>query len=212
MSKAIIVVDWAYKGASRRGRGTGHAGLRSTLKYFQYRDTRSAHVRQAAGVERWHDLGLGRHYRAIFERCDQLQSQHVLAWTWVVSPAPDLMALIPKAQRPQVVCDLTERIVEGYYEARGYELPEYSYVVHERTTAQGEPHVHAHVVLAGTVSVDGERVAMYNNATKGHDRLFRAIATREWEAALAKRGIDWRQQREEPGVVRDGLDEIAGMG
>ena len=36
--KAIVVVDFAYKGPQRKGRGTGRKGLSSTLKYLQYRD------------------------------------------------------------------------------------------------------------------------------------------------------------------------------
>ncbi|GAB4523769.1 MAG: hypothetical protein OHK0046_37780 [Anaerolineae bacterium] len=36
MSKAIIVVDFAYKGTKRKGHGTGRKGLSSTLKYLQY--------------------------------------------------------------------------------------------------------------------------------------------------------------------------------
>ncbi len=49
MSKAIIVVDFAYKGPKRKGRGTGHKGLSSTLKYLQYRDNRTDHVTQDSG-------------------------------------------------------------------------------------------------------------------------------------------------------------------
>jgi len=77
--KAIIVTDFAYKGPKRMGRGTGHQGLRATLKYFQYRDSRDQHVDQNEDVGRWVDHGLGDHYRAIFENCDKLQSKHVLA-------------------------------------------------------------------------------------------------------------------------------------
>jgi hypothetical protein len=43
VSKAIIVADLKYKSPKRRGRGTGHKGLHSTLKYVQY-------VRQEARV------------------------------------------------------------------------------------------------------------------------------------------------------------------
>jgi hypothetical protein len=135
LSKAIIVVDFAYKGPKRKGRGTGHKGLRSTLKYLQYRDNRTEHLAQVQEDERWRDLGMGTHYREIFENCDHMQSKHVLAWTWVVSPAPDLMALVPEKKRAQLVCDLTERVVEDYYTERGFDLPEYSYVLVRRVAA-----------------------------------------------------------------------------
>ncbi len=176
--KAIIVTDFAYKGPKRKGRGTGHQGLRATLKYLQYRDNRNQHLQQDEDAERWVDHGLGRHYRAIFESCDKLQSKHVLAWTWVISPAPDLMALVPEDQRPELVLDLTERIVEDYYTSRGFEVPEYSYVLHDRLTKpedDSEPlqQLHTHVVLPGTAPLAGtDRQAVYNNKEKGHDALF----------------------------------------
>lgn len=203
MSKAVIVVDFAYKSPKRKGRGTGHQGLRNTLKYFQYRDNRTDHLTQTEDDERWRDFGLGKHYREIFERCDQLQSQHVLAWTWVISPAPDLMMLIPEHQRPQVVCDLTERIVEDYYTERGFDLPEYSYVLHDRLTDPKDDempmqHLHTHVVLAGTAPSVAERLPIYNNKERGHDALFRDIATRHFEATLDEIvGAEWRLQRDQ---------------
>ena len=203
MSKAIIVVDFAYKGPHRKGRGTGHKGLRSTLKYLQYRDNRTEHLAQMQDDERWRDLGMGAHYREIFENCDHLQSKHVLAWTWVVSPAPDLMALVPEEKRPQLVCDLTERIVEEYYTERGFELPEYSYVLHDRLTDTKEDsdepmqHLHTHVVLPGTISSIAERLPVYNNKERGHDVLFREIATQHFSNILDDEiGTEWRLKRE----------------
>jgi hypothetical protein len=214
LSKAIIVVDFAYKSPKRNGRGTGHKGLRSTLKYLQYRDNRSDHQAQSE-EERWHDLGMGQHYREIFENCDQLQSPHVLAWTWVVSPAPDLMALIPAAQRPQVVCDLTERIVEEYYAGRGFDLPEYSYVLHDRLTEPKEENdvpmqqLHTHVVLPGTAPTVAERLPVYNNKERGHDALFRDIATRHFEAALDEIvGPEWRNHREQEAAIAPDSNDL----
>lgn len=217
MSKAIIVVDFAYKGPKRKGRGTGHKGLRSTLKYLQYRDNRTDHLAQTEEDERWRDLGMGKHYREIFEHCDHLQSQHVLAWTWVVSPAPDLMALIPEDQRPQVVCDLTERIVEDYYTERGFDLPEYSYVLHDRLTESKEDgdepmqQLHTHVVLPGTAPSIAERLPVYNNKERGHDALFRDIATRHFEAALDDIvGPKWRlhREREQEAEITPDLNDL----
>jgi hypothetical protein len=199
--KAIVVTDFAYKGPARKGRGTGHKGLHATLRYLQYRDNATDHIRQDGTVERWVDRGLGQHYREIFDNCDTLQSKHVLAWTWVISPAPDVMALVPEGERGEWVRDLTERIVEDYYAARGLETPEYSYVLHDRQgeNAEGEPmqHLHTHVVLAGTCpAIDGERVAVYNNKEKGHDRMFRDIGTRHFQEMLDAQAIDWRRLRE----------------
>lgn len=221
MSKAIIVTDFAYKSPKRKGRGTGHQGLRSTLKYFQYRDDHNKHVPQNAVQERWVDHGLGQHYRAIFEHCDQLQSKHVLAWTWVISPSPDLMALVPEQERRDLVIDLTEHVVEQYYTARGFEIPEYAFVLHDRMTQpddEGEPlqQLHTHVVLPGTAPLIGtDRTAMYNNKEKGHDALFREIGTCCFTEALDETiGPDWRRLREEPQpsapVVSDELEQWFG--
>jgi hypothetical protein len=204
-SRAIIVVDFAYKGPKRKGRGTGHKGLRSTLKYLQYRNNRTEHLAQRPDNERWSDRGLGTHYRAIFDNCDHLRSKHVLAWTWVVSPAPDLMALVPEEKRAQLVCDLTERVVEDYYKERGFDLPEYSYVLHDRLTTPKEDgetpvqHLHTHVVLAGTVPSVAERLPVYNNKERGHDALFRQVASHHFAEMLDDVvGPDWRREREEP--------------
>ncbi|MBZ0276216.1 MAG: hypothetical protein K8I60_08735 [Anaerolineae bacterium] len=202
--KAIIVTDFAYKGPKRKGRGTGHKGLRSTLKYLQFRDNRDQHIRQDDDAERWVDHGLGQHYRAIFEQCDRLQSKHVLAWTWVISPAPDLMALVPEGERRDLVLDLTERIVEDYYTARGFDVPEYSYVLHDRLTEPddgSEPlqQLHTHVVLPGTAPLPGvDRAPVYNNKERGHDALFRDIASRHFSEALDRIvGPEWQRLREE---------------
>jgi hypothetical protein len=52
---------------------------------------------------------MGLHWRDIMKNSDDLQSKHVLAWTWVVSPAPDLMALIPEDERRDLVCCYSAR-------------------------------------------------------------------------------------------------------
>src|SRR5579864_1199072 len=96
MRKATVVVDFAYVSPKGRGRNSGYHHLRSKLKYVQYRDDRNTHIKQAKLVDRWQDRGLGNHYRAILNTCADLSSKHVLAWTWIVSPAPDLMTLVPE--------------------------------------------------------------------------------------------------------------------
>ena len=203
--KAIVVTDFAYVSPKRKGGRGGHSGLRNKLKYVQYRDNRDQHLRQGDNPERWVDHGMGRHYRAIFESCDQLKSQHVLAWTWVISPAPDLMALVPEDQRRDVVLQLTERVVENYYAARGFEGVEYSYVLHDRLTepedgSEPQQHLHTHVILPGTAPLPGtDRAAVYNSKDKRHDALFREIATEQFALALDEIvGPEWRLLREEP--------------
>ncbi len=199
MSKAIIVVDFAYKGPQRKGYGTGRKGLSSTLKYLQYRDKVQNQLAENRDYERWQDRGMGLHWRDILKNSDQLQSKHVLAWTWVVSPAPDLMELVPENQRRDFVCNLTERVVEDYYLERGFTIPEYSYILHDRPTDDDEKQqLHTHIVLPGTAPSIAERLPVYNNKERGHDALFRDVATRHFSEMLDEVvGPEWRLQREE---------------
>ena len=138
MSKATIVVDFAYKSSKRTGRGTGPQALRATLKYLQYRDKLNNQLAKSHDYERWNDRGLGVHQAEIMKNCERLQSKHVLAWTWVISPDPELMALIPESRRRDLLCNLTESVVEDYYTERGFDIPEYSYVLHQRMTKSEE--------------------------------------------------------------------------
>lgn len=203
MSKPIIIPDWAYKGHKRSGRGTGRQGLKATLKYLQYRDRKNNHLAQNHAYERWQDRGMGVSYGEILKHCDALQSKHVLAWTWVISPAPDLMELVPHSRRRELLYELTEQVVEDYYTERGFDVPEYSYLMHSAKTKgkDGEPpqaHLHTHIILPGTAPSTADRLPVYNNTTKDHDHLLREIAAQRFAEMLDERGIDWRPLREEP--------------
>ncbi|MBX3085058.1 MAG: hypothetical protein KF716_25720 [Anaerolineae bacterium] len=200
MDKAIIVPDLQY--ASHQGRrGNGRQEFRRKLKYFTYRNDRDGHIPQQRGLERWHDCGLGQTYGDILKHCEALSSRNVLAWTWVISPAPDLMALLPERERERLVCELTEAIVDAYYDARGGEIPEYSYVMHDRLakteTGKEVQQLHTHIILPGTVPMpDGVRQPFYNRKNKGHLDLLRAISTEQMTLVLDNRlGQDWRQWR-----------------
>ena len=204
MSKATIVFDLAFSSwKGRRGpTPNGYSELKARLKYFQYRNDQNGHIPQEAGLERWTDRGLGLRWGDILSNCKQLSSEKVLAWTLVVSPAPDLMALVPEALRPDLVKSITEQIVETYYVERGVEVPEYSYVLHDRLTngdADGErkQQLHTHVVLPGTVPVvEGGREPFYNRSRKGHIDQLRQIVNTKFEMELDKSiGPDWRQWR-----------------
>jgi hypothetical protein len=204
MSKALIVSDLKYKSPKRRGRGSGHQGLRATLKYLQYREDRDTRAGKEKLRDRWQDRGLGAHYREIFEACDRLKSKHVLAWTWVISPAPDLLALVPEKKRREVVMDVTERVVEAYYEARGFQTPPYSYVIHDRLTKDGEQQLHTHIVLPGLAPTVEGWEPIYNNKRQKHDKLFNEIAHQEFESALDQAiGPEWRRLRAEPEMAPD---------
>lgn len=207
MAKAICVPDLKY--ASWKGRrGNGVNELRRKLKYFTYRSDRDGHIPQRHGLERWQDRGLGRTYPDILKRCERLGSTSVLAWTWVIAPAPDLIALVPAPLREQVVKTLTEEVVEAYYEARGMDIPEYSYVLHDRAVQSGEgvaiglQHLHTHVILPGTAAdADGTRRPFYNRSSKGHVDLLRRLSTETLERLLDVHiGPRWRLLRPEPSM------------
>jgi len=205
VSKAIIIPDLAYTSPKGRrgGNSNGYKEMIARIKYLQYRNDADGHIPQEKELERWVDHGLGRNYRDIFNRCVALGSGSVLAWTWVISPSPDLLALVPQAERAALVVALTEDIVDSYYEVRGMEQPEYSLVLHDRVTNETkdtpapEHQLHTHVVLPGTVStVAGERVAFYNRSNKGHVQLLQDIATERFAVELDRRvGPEWHALR-----------------
>jgi hypothetical protein len=62
--------------------------------------------------------------------------------------------------------------------------------------------LHTHVVLPGTTPLDGvDRTATYNNKERGHDALFREIASRHFSAALDRIvGPEWQLLREVPEI------------
>jgi hypothetical protein len=204
MSKAIIVPDLSFTShkGRRAGKSNGYKELKARLKYFQYRDDRNGHIPQDEGLERWVDMGLGQNYREILSNCSQLASNRLLAWTWVISPAPDLMTLIPEEARQAVVRSLTEEIVEAYYLARGVEVPEYAYVLHDRWTnsddgGEAQQQLHTHIVLPATVpTVEGSRETFDNRAKKGHIQLLQTISIEKFEAVLDQyAGPEWRRLR-----------------
>lgn len=79
---------------------------------------------------------------------------------------------------------------------------------HDRQTEAGDQQLHTHVVLPGTAPSVAERLPVYNNASQGHDKLFRNIASRHFEAMLDETiGHDWRRLRETP--ERDHPDSLA---
>lgn len=131
------------------------------LRYLTYRDGRTGHLKQKGGVERWHDLGLGRTLQEVAQRCEAYKGDHVLAFTLVLNPNPELIQMVPFEQRERFVCALTEQSLEQFFEARGIEGGvETSYVVHHRSSenpqSPGLPDPHTHVILPGTYFDEGQ--------------------------------------------------------
>jgi len=207
MTKASVVFDLAFcspKGRRGGDRPNGYRELKALLRYFQYRDDADGHIPQERGLERWVDRGLGQDWRSILNACQEFRSNRVLAWTLVISPAPDLMALMPPEQRVEVLQKISEQTVEAYYAQRGSEPVEYAYVVHDRLTdpqpdAPQRQMLHTHIVLPGTTpTLEGFRQPFYNRSTKGHIELLRQISTYYFEEELDQRvGLEWRRLRSE---------------
>ncbi len=187
----------------KKGKRGGVDHLQGKLKYFQFRDDKHDYIPQGSR-DRWVDMGLGNNYKQILTNCIGTQSKDVLAWTWVVSPAPDLMALVPEADRREFIKELTESTVTAYYEARGVDVPAYSYVLHDRNTEDGQQQLHSHVVLPGTVETLMGVEPFYNNKHDGHIELFNQIADKQLELALdAAIGVQWRELRPELLSIRE---------
>ncbi len=112
------------------------------------------------------------------------------------------MALVPEDQRRDLVMDVTERIVEAYYDARGFQTPPYSYVLHDRLTKEGEQQLHTHVILPGLAPTVAGWEPLYNqHSARATSELFNDIAREEFEQALDRTiGPEWRRLREEPEI------------
>jgi hypothetical protein len=54
-----------------------------------------------------------------------------------------------------------------------------------------------------------ERLPVYNNKERGHDALFRDIATRHFEAALDEIvGPEWRNHREQEAAIAPSSNDL----
>ncbi len=189
----MIIPNWAYQKPSKGG----HRGLKKLLKYVSYREDPQH--------ERWTDCGLGGTWRSVYDNCVDLKGPYILAHNMVISPSPDLMALIPEAMRHEVVREVTESIIERWHIERGLDIPEYSYVLHSRDTNDtGQEQLHTHCFVAGTIANSlGERVSHRVNreqvvadpySMSRSDNLH-AIAEQEMDLILERTlGRDWQRE------------------
>jgi hypothetical protein len=182
------------------------------LRYLTYRDGRDGHIRQAGGVERWHDLGLGRALQEVAQRCEAYKGEHVLAWTLVFNPNPELMHLVAPEQREQFVCELTERALAEFFEERGIEGGvEASYVLHHRNSenpeAPGLHDPHAHLILPGTYfdEATGQRENLFfsRRQQENHIELLHQV-TEDTMVDLMDRyvGLEWGRRFDALEAVR----------
>src|SRR5271166_5064782 len=150
MTKPLCMATWRYKRPDK----TGHRGLKATLKYVTFRED-AHHVIPENGRERWIDGGLGSSWCEVYETSQKLAGPYVLAHHFVISPDPDLMALVPEKERRHLLEELTINTLVDWHQARGLAVPEMSFVIHDRETtdkdAPGRQMLHSHVFCAGTI-------------------------------------------------------------
>jgi hypothetical protein len=171
------------------------------LNYLTYREGRNEGARQVSGRDRWEDHGLGGSVSEVARNCEALKSQHVLLFSLVYNVNPDLMAMVPPAQREAFVRELTVQTTEAFFEARGIDTGvEWAYVMHHRMTdnpeSPGQHDPHSHVVLPGTVFDDdlGERVPLYfsRNKSVDHIAMLHGLTEQQMEDQMERYvGLDW---------------------
>lgn len=186
--------------------------MKNLLKYLTYRDSRDGFVKQRTGMERWVDHGMGASVSEIAQRCDDLRSEHVLTFSLVINPNPELTTMVPFEQRERFVRELTKNVVEGFFDERGLDTGiEYSYVLHHRSSmdsqSPGLHDPHTHVVLPGTVFDEehGKRVPLYfsQNRKVNHIDMLHRVTERESEALMERFvGLDWEQRYDAVNAAR----------
>jgi hypothetical protein len=180
---------------------SGSKSADNLLRYLTFRESRDEAAASVPGVERWTDRGMGRTVRELVENCIAYSSPHVLLFSLVINPHPDLIAMLPPSEREAFVRMLAERAVESFFEARGIENGvEWSAVFHHRETddahAPGRHNPHMHVVLPGTYydPDEGIRKPLYfsQNKAVNHIELLHRVTERESVALLEQHiGRDW---------------------
>lgn len=200
MTKPTIIPKWGYFKPSK----AAHRGLKRMLKYVSYRENPEHFV--LASHERWTDGGLGSSWKTVFENLAKLKGPYILAHNMLISPAPDLMDLVPDDLKYEVVREVTEHTIETWHAERGLPTPEWSYVLHDRDTSEyGLQQLHCHVFIAGTIEnslgereshrVNREQVVADPRALQRTDNLHR-IARQEMEVVLDRTlGLAWRELR-----------------
>jgi hypothetical protein len=127
--KQMCVANVQYKKPS----ADGAKQSKNLLRYLTYRESRDEKARHVAGRERWTDYGMGSSVAEIAQRCDDLKSEHVLTFSLVMNPNPDLIAMVAPEDRELFIRELTENMVNGFFDERGLDTGiEFSYVLVRR--------------------------------------------------------------------------------
>lgn len=128
-------------------------------------------------------------------------------------PTLHLIAMIAPEDREQFVRELTESVVNGFFDERGLDAGcEYSYVLHHRLTddpqAPGLHDPHTHIVLPGTVYDEehGQRVPLFfsRNRKVNHIEMLHDVTEQTMVAQMERYiGPDWEQRYDELAAVRE---------
>ncbi len=207
--KQMCVANVQYKKPS----DDGAKQSKNLLRYLTYRESRDEAARHVTGRERWVDHGMGGSVAEIAQRCDDLKSEHVLTFSLICNPNPDLIAMVAPEDREQFVRQLTESMVNGFFDERGLDTGiEFSYVMHHRLTddpqAPGLHDPHTHVVLPGTVYDEehGQRVPLFfsRNRKVNHIEMLHDVTEHTMTAQMERYvGPDWEQRYDELAAVRE---------
>jgi hypothetical protein len=207
--KQMCVANVQYKKPS----ADGVKQSKNLLRYLTYRESRDEAAQHVAGRERWVDHGMGGSVAEIAQHCDDLKSEHVLTFSLVCNPNPDLISMVAPEDREQFVRELTDSMVNGFFDERGLDTGvEFSYVLHHRWTddpqAPGLHDPHTHIVLPGTVYDEehGERVPLFfsRNRKVNHIEMLHDVTERTMIAQMEHYvGPDWEQRYDELAAVRE---------
>jgi hypothetical protein len=207
--KQMCVANVQYKKPS----ADGAKQSKNLLRYLTYRESRDEKARHVAGRERWVNHGMGGSVGEIAQRCDDLKSEHVLTFSLVCNPNPDLIAMVAPEEREQFVRELTENMVNGFFDERGLDTGvEFSYVLHHRLTddpqTPGLHDPHTHIVLPGTVYDEehGQRVPLFfsRNRKVNHIDLLHDVTERTIVEQMERYvGLDWEQRYDELTQARE---------
>ena len=192
--------------------------MKNLLGYLTYRESATEKARHAGGWDRWMDRGMGGSVAEIADRCDAYQSEHVLLFSLVMNPNPDLIRMVPHDEREAFVRQLTERTVEGFFDTRGIDTGvDWSAVLHHRKTdgdeAPGQHNPHTHVVLPGTYydADEGQRKPLYfsRNKAVNHIDMLHEV-TQEQMADLMDRyvGRDWERRYDALAAERERQQQV----
>lgn len=133
-------------------------------------------------------------------------------------PTLHLMTMIASDERETFVRELTESVVDDFFDARGLDTGvEMSYVLHHRLTddpqAPGLHDPHTHVVLPGTVydEAHGERVPLFfsRNHKENHVDLLHQVTEQNMTNLMERYvGLNWERRYDQLAAVREQEQQI----